>query len=433
MSRLGAQDLACVSMTCRVLAEHGNDDRLWAVLVNLHLPFPIQYPDPFVSFRRLYLAHIPFWFIPQYKLWFADNEHTGTLVLARYDSRRGVIEAYRLLSERRTPPVLQFWATNPDVMIQTFEPKVRLWLDDPVLLLKDPNPYNPAPLVQSWKEERRMPMPAESQHVFSSIVVCSKKELEDDNAAARTVWPPRSIPSSSRITRKPRRQTVEQPVCLREMLDMVFRLRRWANFRLLIAPSNNETSVTYATLDPSLYTPTSKKRYQGIWVGDYSAHGCEFLLFVQEDLPANSGETQGSSNQDDQGDNAAGGVIQQGRLTAIKLTGDPNVPRGESSFYAEDIGHGGLVRVANEEPFEGARIVRSCGHVAGLGFRDGKFHFIPWDWFLADHQVLDMHSTDSFTDSQLILISPDCVAHYWKEMGHVSYFRRVNIDALLQS
>ena len=59
-------------------------------------------------------------------------------------------------------------------------------------------------------------------------------------------------------------------------------------------------------------------------------------------------------------------------MEAIKLTGDPNVPRGEISFIADDIGPNGLVRVDSKEPFENARIVRCVGHVAGLGFHDGK-------------------------------------------------------------
>jgi hypothetical protein len=42
-------------------------------------------------------------------------------------------------------------------------------------------------------------------------------------------------------------------------------------------------------------------------------------------------------------------------------------------------------------------------------------------------------SLDIFIQSQLILVSTDLLAHYWKEMGHVSYFRRVDIDALLQT
>ena len=42
-------------------------------------------------------------------------------------------------------------------------------------------------------------------------------------------------------------------------------------------------------------------------------------------------------------------------------------------------------------------------------------------------------SIDVYLPSQLILISVDLVAHYWEAMGHVSYFRRVDIDSLIQT
>jgi hypothetical protein len=61
----------------------------------------------------------------------------------------------------------------------------------------------------------------------------------------------------------------------------------------------------------------------------------------------------------------------RGRIEAIKLTGDPNIPRGEYSFIAPDIGRDGLLRIAGEEMFRGARVVRSVGHIAARGFRDG--------------------------------------------------------------
>src|SRR5208282_6027198 len=64
--------------------------------------------------------------------------------------------------------------------------------------------------------------------------------------------------------------------------------------------------------------------------------------------------------------------IYRGRLEAIKLTGDPNVPRGEYTFIADDIGKDGFVRVADEAKFKGARIVKSRGHVAERLFQNGK-------------------------------------------------------------
>lgn len=44
-----------------------------------------------------------------------------------------------------------------------------------------------------------------------------------------------------------------------------------------------------------------------------------------------------------------------------------------------------------------------------------------------------MQSSDSFIPSQLILVSTDLIAHWWIEMGHASYLRRVDIDSLLET
>jgi hypothetical protein len=38
-----------------------------------------------------------------------------------------------------------------------------------------------------------------------------------------------------------------------------------------------------------------------------------------------------------------------------------------------------------------------------------------------------------FIESQLMLISPDKLAQYWVEFGHISYFQRVDIDSLLSA
>ena len=65
-------------------------------------------------------------------------------------------------------------------------------------------------------------------------------------------------------------------------------------------------------------------------------------------------------------------AVYRGRIEAVKLTGDINIPRGEYTFIAPDIGPDGLIRVASEEMFKGARIVKSVGHIAARGFRDGK-------------------------------------------------------------
>lgn len=63
--------------------------------------------------------------------------------------------------------------------------------------------------------------------------------------------------------------------------------------------------------------------------------------------------------------------VPSGCLEGIKLTGDPNVPRGQFSFIVPDIGRNGLIRVADEQLFTGSRVVRSAGHIAQRGFQEG--------------------------------------------------------------
>ncbi|KAF4157253.1 hypothetical protein CNMCM6936_001211 [Aspergillus lentulus] len=383
LSYLSATDLAQVSQTCHSLAEHAANELLWADLVNAYLPFKIHDPSPFESFRDLYAAYHPCWFIPQHKIWFSDTEHTGNLILARYDPRRGVIEAYRVIAERRSRP-FQVWESNPDVMVQPFDPKVSLWLDDPVLLLKN----NHGRLPRYLHGETRMPMAIETQHVFNAFSLCSSESPPNLPVDPDKQWPPPTIPSEHRVYRDMEAQWSDwdqHPRRLANMSEHAFRIRRWAHFRLgmpMFTAGRSETLSTYATLDPRLYTPTKEKPYQGIWVGDYSAHGCEFLLFLQRDR---DDEASGSSDEPETGPDE---IAQKGSLEAIKLTGDPNVPRGQISFIAPDIGPGGVVRVAEETLFRGCRIVRSKGHVAGLGFRDD----LSWVWYVRRINSNDKHA-----------------------------------------
>lgn len=138
-----------------------------------------------------------------------------------------------------------------------------------------------------------------------------------------------------------------------------------------------EEVYTYATLDPKLYTPTKEKPYRGIWVGDYSGHGCEFLLMNQPDDEEPFEESRIVQKEDETPEEweirKSEARVYRGSIEAIKLTGDPNVPRGEYTWIADDISDAGFIRTATENRFKGARIVKSRGHVAATMFRNGEY------------------------------------------------------------
>jgi hypothetical protein len=44
----------------------------------------------------------------------------------------------------------------------------------------------------------------------------------------------------------------------------------------------------------------------------------------------------------------------------------------------------------------------------------------------------DVDYADEYMASQLIMISHDLLAQFWEGFGHISYYRRVDLDALLR-
>ena len=128
--------LASLSRTNRLLCSHACNDLLWMTFVQNTIPSSgsLESPLPANSWRDLYIAHHPYWFLVQNKIWFADVHNTGLLILARYNDQNGCIEAFRLVAEHGDHNY-ETWAHNHEVIIHSFNPRVRLWLDDPVIKL----------------------------------------------------------------------------------------------------------------------------------------------------------------------------------------------------------------------------------------------------------------------------------------------------------
>lgn len=409
-THLHCQSLVSLSRTCRQLRSTAFDDKLWANLLRPYIPdddYPLD-PYPSASYRDLYITHHPYWFVPQQKLWISDDPHTGRVMLCKFDSRRGCIEGYRLLAERG-PSQSLYWPYNLNVMIHTFTPRVHLWMDDPVLKL--PHDIVPFNTKQGWWEgEIKMSVGRPGHNTSASFFLA--RDLPNEAVGPGTeVWPPRTIPEMPRVRAASSdkfRGKGHKPQKYDEISQTTFRMRHWSQFSSGMSHLGvriGEEVSTWSTLDPALYTPTPEKPYQGIYVGDYAGHGCEFLLVMHTDkapfgpergddsifssyrLRAELIESSYAYDDPNQTSHQAAPSLDHmpadaaardpeasfhGALEAIKLTGDPNIPRGEHTFIADNIGSGGFIRNASEHPFCGARVVKSRGHVAARGFLHGK-------------------------------------------------------------
>nr|POF02526.1 hypothetical protein CFP56_58157 [Quercus suber] len=472
LRHLDPVSLASVAQTCRRLCQQSYDDLIWQPLVNENLPEPIHEPAPLESFRDLFIAHHPHWFLPRQRIWFADNEHMGKLLLARYQPSTGSIEAHAVTATLRRRPVdWEPWEKDRNVVVIHFAPRMSLDLHQPVLKLEVGSPSQDH--EENEHPESRAPTPPyakellmrtfEEAGLYASFMFC--RTLPEAAITENTnVWPPLRFPALARtrnMTSTSYSAAGHRPTRLADVSQHNFRLRKWLEYRHRRVPSNMrspgslemdpsalgfvgpyfaaglsvtsmdgmrlrmpENITTYATLPESCYTPTREKPWQGIWCGDYSGHGCEFVVIRQPDkdeaqpLPSGMawlsqwfrggrrGSTSSNSSfvsaqeeveadgephaftiprdmarEDDETDDqstthtrdSSTGITDgpTGRLEAIKLTGDPNIPRGEYTFIAPDIGDGGFIRIADEELFRGARVVRSAGHIAGPNFTEG--------------------------------------------------------------
>ncbi|OAP62453.1 hypothetical protein AYL99_04656 [Fonsecaea erecta] len=452
LRELPCQSLVSLSRCCRRLRQLASNDTLWANLLRENIPpedFPAD-PYPSSSFRDLYITHHPYWFVPRNKIWISDEPHIGRVMICHFDPRRGCIEGYRLLAER-TPTFGVLWPYVPGVVVHTFKPRVHLWLDDPILKL--PHDIVPFNTRQGWWEaEIKMTVGRLGNNTSASFFL-SRDIPPQLQKRSMALWPPRTIPDMPRVRAASVdkfRGSGHKPQKYDQISQTTFRLRHWSQFSTGMAHFGiriGEEVSTWSTIDPALYTPTKEKPYQGIFVGDYAGHGCEFLLVIQTEkcpeIPqrrSTDARTRELLGLDHEGEGPNDGLLEpmladqtaeelaqsqseyqremmaayeeegiyKGSIQAIKLTGDPHVPRGEYTFVAPDIGYGGLIRIAEEQPFRGARVVKSQGHVASRGFQN-----------------------DEFIHSHLIMVSPNKLAQYWVAYGHISFYQRIDIDQLI--
>lgn len=428
LMHLSATELCSVSATCRKLHIQAGCDFHWLRCVQQNVPgLVLSSPGTCKSFRELYMAHDPIWFLPKYKIWYCDRDLMGKLIIVRFDPRRGCIEGYQLLAVSKKKTFEQ-WSADSNVTVHGFEPQVKLHLDKPVLQLnlrdrQEVRCHATKTGAHRFAAEIPMMLGDRKDLMFSNFLLTRPMDPKAADAKLNLdypydyVWPPPTVPAGHHVPGARSGQaaanllTDDPPRSRDDVSDQTFRIRQW--MRMPGTPSHpslmdgqtarfagmaqvfnglsdvaNGTAIhfagasgihtgeevtTYSTLDPVLYTPTETKPWRGIWVGDYSGHGCEFLLINQPDGPPVTDAELGLVREMDETDEAWGKrrretYMYRGRLEAIKLTGDPNVPRGEYTFVADDLGPDGYIGVASGLPFAGARVVKSKGHIAATGF-----------------------------------------------------------------
>lgn len=404
LSHLSPHELVTASAACRLLHKRATSDSLWRPLVQENIPgVRLTTSYPFDSYRQLYATHDMKWFLPKYKIWICGQDLVGKLLLARYDQRRGCIEAYQLVAISNHAG-LQNWFLNED---HTFEPRVALHVDKPVVKFSaqigvDSRRSGELKSFRGRGFAPEVPMVVDEDPPITFTNFLLAKPMPPKDIGPKILgrfpygclWPPPAIPAPDRVTGSPSFDGVpaelppdEIPSCRSEASEHIFRIRQWIGPGTSATMSMNPDQMgarmgakifTYSTLDPMLYTPTRLKPWRGIWVGDYGGHGCEFILIHQPDDDRSfSDEELGLKRVEEETDEdwearRLERRVHRGSLLGIKLTGDPNVPRGEHTFIAEDLSDEEYGREPEDGPLQGARIVRSSGHIARSGFQNGR-------------------------------------------------------------
>jgi uncharacterized protein DUF3506 len=276
----------------------------------------------------------------------------------------------------------QLWYCGQSVLIKDFEPVVRSFREvfpDAAPLLRVPNSTN-----YTYLDGRLVPRAHNLQFA---------KDLPADAIDPGTVvWPPQTIPAPGRTRNMSINNYYSKghsPQTISEISPNVFRISQTTSLNRMGADASyhrrHDLMETWGTLTQEEYTPTAQKPLRGIWVGDYNGHGAEFIAFLQPDkahIPQLAQEeikrlqnidSYKFSEDDIRAlDDAFHGEYLQGPLLAVKITGDVNVPRGEYTFIASDLGADATLRIAEDDPFRGVRVVRAVCHTAGIMMAGGK-------------------------------------------------------------
>ncbi|GAO49292.1 hypothetical protein G7K_3444-t2 [Saitoella complicata NRRL Y-17804] len=366
MSLADVSDLISLSQVNRTLFGLITTDTIW----KRHCA-PHTSPAPYSSFFDMYthLLHREGWL---QGVWIGDRQFYGSLLVGRYNPFTGRVELYEVRATRAsgsTGDESQFlvWDAVEDQVDDTdlvshFHPHLGL---------------RPAPLLV---RHGHMPPIADQTPPWTMIATEAHAvrvyPLNDDAVAGlpeRQVWPSSHIPAVDRtLTMMSRNASIrhpgigEEPFISKDLFKF-FRGedRSTLNYitigMLRVVVNGRDVYESFGRLHPELMRRTKEKPLQGLWVGDYSAHGPEYLLLNYEVMENNT------------------------VLHAVKITGDPNVPRGEITFRVPDIVN--PVRTKTSEDGTTRKYYPAWGQIAGYGFTSSEWTEAEFVW-MSDEEIV---------------------------------------------
>jgi hypothetical protein len=132
-SYLNPQSLARTAAVSHQFQELAYSEILWKTFVNSYLPDPIESCKPAPSFRLLFIAFYPYWFIPKFRFWLSDEQPHGQLMIAHFNTALLCIEAWAIAANREDGEHRP-WSVDPKVIIR--ESDVRVHVDENHLVFR---------------------------------------------------------------------------------------------------------------------------------------------------------------------------------------------------------------------------------------------------------------------------------------------------------
>lgn len=145
-----------------------------------------------------------------------------------------------------------------------------------------------------------------------------------------------------------------------------------------------DQGIENTVMRSNMWTPDSSEDgwpKAGIWVGSYSAHGLEFILITYSESIQKPGSIQ---------------------LTATKITGDPNIPSGKTTFKA-------LLNISNKISRSAEELGLEFQNVKGLYHGQGQ---IAFRGFL----------NNQFIPVEIYFESETRLSVHWLQLGRISKF-----------